>query len=43
MRREVLQRFLQNTDNTGRFVVQSKITGITYYVEPIDSGKPDNW
>ncbi len=41
MRREVLQRFLQNTDNTGRFVVQSKITGITYYVEPIDSGKPD--
>lgn len=41
MRREVLQRFLQGTDNSGRFIVQSKVTGITYYVEPIDQGKPD--
>ncbi|CAL2089731.1 conserved protein of unknown function [Tenacibaculum sp. 190524A02b] len=41
MRQEVLQRFLQGTDHTGRFVVKSKVTGITYYVEPIDNGKPD--
>lgn len=41
MRQEILQRFLQNTDHTGRFIVESKVTGITYYVEPIHKGKPD--
>lgn len=41
MRQEILNRFLQGTDCTGRFIVSSKITGITYYVEPIDNGKPD--
>jgi len=29
------------TDKTGRFVVSSKTTGITYFVEPIDNGKPN--
>ncbi len=41
MKREVLQRFLCRTEDTGRFIVQSKVTGITYFVEPIDHGKPD--
>ncbi|WP_299709249.1 hypothetical protein [uncultured Tenacibaculum sp.] len=41
MRKEVLHRFLQNTDSTGRFMVQSKVTGVTYFVEPIYNGKPD--
>ncbi|WP_299883264.1 hypothetical protein [uncultured Lacinutrix sp.] len=40
-RQELLKRFLTRTDRTGRFIVSSKITGITYFVEPIDNGKPD--
>lgn len=40
-RQELMKRFLKGTDKTGRFIVQSKITGITYFVEPIDNGKPD--
>ncbi|MBV7268805.1 hypothetical protein [Winogradskyella luteola] len=38
-RQELLKRFLTGTDRTGRFIVSSKITGITYFVEPIDHGK----
>ncbi len=41
MRREILKRFLQGTDHSGRFIVKSKVTGITYFIEPIDNGKPD--
>lgn len=40
-RQELLKRFLTGTDKTGRFIVSSRITGITYFVEPVDSGKPD--
>ena len=40
-RQELLKRFLTGTDKTGRFIVRSKITGITYFIEPIDNGKPD--
>lgn len=40
-RQELLKRFLTGTDKTGRFIVSSKITGITYFIEPIDNGKPD--
>lgn len=40
-RQELLKRFLTSTDKTGRFIVSSKITGITYFIEPIDNGKPD--
>jgi len=40
-RQELIKRFLTGTDKTGRFIVSSKITGITYFVEPIDNGKPD--
>ena len=40
MRQDVLQRFLYKTEDSGRFLVTSKITGVTYFVEPIDPGKP---
>jgi len=40
-RQELLNRFLTRTDKTGRFIVSSKITGIIYFIEPIDNGKPD--
>lgn len=40
-RHELMRLFLMETDKTGRFIVQSKVTGITYFVEPIDNGKPD--
>ncbi|WP_420575079.1 hypothetical protein [Kordia sp.] len=42
MRQDVLQRFLYRTEDSGRFLVTSKRTGVTYFVEPIDSGKPTN-
>lgn len=29
------KRFLKNTDDTGRFIYQSLVTGRKYYVEPI--------
>lgn len=41
MRQTVLQRFLYKTEDSGRFIVKSQVTGITYFVEPIDNGKPD--
>ncbi|GAA0730950.1 hypothetical protein GCM10009430_42610 [Aquimarina litoralis] len=41
MKNKLIQRFLCKTEDTGRFIVQSKITGITYFIEPIDHGKPD--
>ena len=34
---EFNKRFLTNTDETGRFVVRSIVTGRAYYVEPIDN------
>lgn len=43
MRQEVLQRFLTNTDETGRFIVKSSVTGITYFVEPLYKGKTAVW
>ncbi|WP_046742981.1 hypothetical protein [Kordia zhangzhouensis] len=42
MRHDVLQKFLYKTEDSGRFLVTSKRTGVTYFVEPIDSGKPTN-
>lgn len=35
MTTEFNKRFLTNTDDTGRFVVTSQVTGRTYYVEAI--------
>ncbi|MEM6685646.1 MAG: hypothetical protein AAF617_07585 [Bacteroidota bacterium] len=40
MRKDVLQKFLYKTEDSGRFLVTSKRTGVTYFVEPIDPGKP---
>lgn len=40
---EIQKRFLTNTDETGRFIVRSLITGRTYYVEPIGNGRPADW
>ena len=34
------KRFLTNTDETGRFIVKSLVTGKKYYVEPIGNGHP---
>jgi hypothetical protein len=36
---EIRKKFLINTDETGRFIVCSKRTGVTYFVEPIGHGK----
>lgn len=38
----VMDKFLTNTDETGRFIVYSKRTGKTYAVEPIWA-KTANW
>ena len=35
-------QFLTNTDHTGRFIVVSTRTGITYFIEPIGNVKT-NW
>ena len=44
MNNEIKKRFLKDTDETGRFIVKSLVTGISYYVEPIDdSGIPADW
>ncbi|MBC8755441.1 hypothetical protein H2O64_12255 [Kordia sp. YSTF-M3] len=40
MRQDVLQKFFYRTEDSGRFLVTSKRTGVTYFVEPIDAGKP---
>lgn len=40
---EIDSRFLTNTDDTGRFIVKSLITGRKYYVEAIGTGHPADW
>lgn len=36
-------RFLTNTDDTGRFIVISRRTGRSYYVEPIETAHTPKW
>lgn len=43
MRQDILKRFLTNTDETGRFLMKSRLTGIVYFVEPIYNGKTPEW
>ncbi len=43
MKATILQRFLTNTEETGRFLMKSRITGIIYFVEPIYNGKTPEW
>tara|TARA_R110000868_G_scaffold320909_12_gene581955 strand:+ start:2035 stop:2352 length:318 start_codon:yes stop_codon:yes gene_type:complete len=40
--KNITARFLTNTDQTGRFIVTSAVTGRKYFVEPID-GNPVQW
>lgn len=40
---EFRKKFLTDTDDTGRFIVKSLKTGITYFVEPIDEGEKTSW
>lgn len=37
------KEFLINSEDTGRFIVKSLVTGRTYYIEPIDSGNNITW
>jgi hypothetical protein len=37
------ERFLTNTDDTGRFIVVSKRTGRKYFVEPIETAHTPKW
>lgn len=37
------ERFLKDTDKTGRFIVKSKITGKKYFVEPIGNTHAADW
>ena len=37
------KRFLKDSDNTGRFIVKSKITGKKYYIEPIGNSHAADW
>jgi hypothetical protein len=43
MNAEFEKKFLTNTDETGRFIVKSKRTGKTYFVEPVINGKTPVW
>ena len=36
-------RFLNDSDNTGRFIVKSKVTGKRYFVEPIGNAHSVGW
>lgn len=38
MTNRIKERFLENTDDTGRFIYKSLVTGKEYYVEPIGTG-----
>lgn len=37
------EKFLTNTDDTGRFIVTSQRTGRSYFVEAIDSRQATDW
>jgi hypothetical protein len=44
MKNDIMNRFLTSTDETGRFIVTSSITGKKYFVEVIDkSGRMADW
>ncbi len=37
------EKFLTNTDDTGRFIVTSQRTGKSYFVEAIDNRQATDW
>ena len=40
---DIEQRFLVNSDDTGRFIVKSQKTGKTYFVEAMDGDEKSIW
>ena len=43
MDKDFTKRFLFNRDDTGRFIVKSRKTGKTYFVEPVDGDEKTCW
>lgn len=43
MENNVIQRFFEDRDETGRFMVISSVTGVRYFVEPIGDGRGGDW
>ncbi|WP_157603442.1 hypothetical protein [Spirosoma telluris] len=43
MKPDLITRFFQDTDETGRFAVTSSVTGVGYFVEPIGNGRGGDW
>lgn len=39
----IIKRFLVNSDETGRFIVKSHLTGKTYFVEALDTDERSLW
>lgn len=37
------KKFLENRDETGRFIVTSTRTGVQYFIEPIGDGRMADW
>ena len=42
-REDFIKKFLLDNDETGRFIVKSKKTGKTYFVETIDGDERTTW
>lgn len=40
---DIRKRFLTRTEDTGRFIVKSLVTGKEYFVEPLDTGVRTDW
>ena len=40
---DIRKRFLTKTEDTGRFIIKSLVTGKEYFVEPLDNGVKTDW
>lgn len=40
---EVRKKFFENRDETGRFMITSYKTGVSYFIEPQGNGRPADW
>lgn len=43
MKKEVISKFFEEVDETGRHMVVSLTTGVRYFVEPIGDGRGGDW
>lgn len=43
MNEDVRKKFFENRDETGRFMITSYTTGVSYFVEPIGDGRMADW